>query len=155
MASLLCLLITAGCAPSEIKPPAATLEAEGIAQTAGIGSYCWKNIVAGQCVDVFAIATPEQPLSFPRDGSVRLRLPLENPTAVGMTITPVNEADALAGSPQGTRWWKLPAAASDALLLQAEQPIELELEPGLHVLSIDAQWEDVGGVLYSFLLEAR
>ncbi|MCG8349176.1 MAG: hypothetical protein MI924_15515, partial [Chloroflexales bacterium] len=63
----------------DIIPPPATLEIRPSVQTAGIGSYCWREGNHGLCMDMIGIPTSSDPLPATIPLTTQLRLPLAEP----------------------------------------------------------------------------
>ena len=140
----------------DIKPPPAVLEVDGQEQISGIGTYCWSDPEEGVavCADMLGIITPENPLVVPASFTARFYLsPEAEPEELALRVLPVSAEDEIQPSGEGWRAW--PGAPGEVYTLPLERApeIELNLEPGTHVLELFARWEDWGDVSYGFLLE--
>jgi hypothetical protein len=56
---------------------------------------------------------------------------------------------------EGMLWWSPKLGDSFDIPLAPPHQLELNLEPGLYVLSVFAQWQEIGDVLYGFLVEVQ
>lgn len=65
------------------------------------------------------------------------------------------EEDEINFSGRGWRWWKVREENVFNLPLENEQDIEMSLDPGLYVLSVNAWWKEKGSADYGFLVEVR
>lgn len=142
----------------EIEPPPAILKIDGKEQISGIGSYCWKGTWKALCVDKIGIPTAQEPLIASSPFSANLRLPLqEPPSELQLDVIQVTEQDELNSSPRGWRWWNTWDLQGKRLTLplERESDMELSLEPGLYVLSIEAWWKEKGSASYGFLVKVR
>lgn len=139
------------------KPPAATLDIQGMTQTAGIATYCWRDGTTGTCADAGGIATPHDPLEIASPVTATLTLPLTTPpSTVQWEVTLVTDQDAQPGTAQNARWWTVyQTDAIRYLPLEREQTITWSAEPGLYVVRVLAAWQDVGDVTYGFLLDVQ
>ncbi len=141
----------------EIEPPPAILKIEGKEQISGIGSYCWKGTWKALCADMIGIPTAQEPLIVSSPFTAHLRLPLqEPPSELQLDVIQVTEQDELNLSARGWRWWNTWDLQGKrfTLPLEREQDIELSLEPGLYVLSIEA-WLAKGSANYGFLVKVQ
>jgi hypothetical protein len=128
-------------------------------QIAAIGSSCWTQ-VSGEgtpveaCLESPGIPTPQVFLPGEISFRGRLRLPLPYPPAslsvYSMQVTP---ADTLQPPADGTILWPYREGQTITLANDIEQDLQLELEPGLTVLYINARWEGLGSVGYGFLVD--
>jgi hypothetical protein len=145
-------------ARDDATPPAATLSVGDQQQSAGIGTYCWPDPAAGLavCADTIGIPTAQDPLIAESPLSANLILPVEeSPDILTLTVLPVTQDDELDLTVTEWRWWEYSQGEGYSLSLDSQQEIELELEPGLYVLSVFVQWEDLGDVMYGFLVDVR
>ena len=140
----------------ETEPPAALLQIGGEEQISGISSYCWTDPNAGLalCSDKVGIPTSPEPVVV--DGPVVARFinPLTTPPDfLALSIIPVVPEDKMSTEFDGMYWW--PPNPSDQFDLPLNSPheIELSLDPGLYVLNVFAQWQEIGDVSYGFLVE--
>ncbi len=141
----------------KIEPPPAILKVDGKELISGIGSYCWKGTWKALCVDVIGIPTVQEPLIASSPFSANLRLPIqEPPSELQIDVIQVTEQDELNLSARGWRWWNTWDLQGKRLTLPLvrESDMELSLEPGLYVLSIEA-WSEMGSANYGFLVEVR
>ncbi len=141
----------------EIEPPPAILKIDGKEQISGIGSYCWRENWKALCVDMIGISTTQEPLIASSPFTANLRLPIqEPPSELQLDVIQVTEQDELNLSARGWRWWNTWDLQGKrfTLPLERESDIELSLEPGLYVLSIEA-WLAKGSANYGFLVEVR
>jgi hypothetical protein len=141
-----------------VEPPPATLRTDGREQVAGIGTYCWptEGEAAALCVDKIGVPTPQEPLEVQSPLVLGLTLPLEgDPDVLSLSVAQVSEGDELDASADGWRWWAYTPGEEYATSLEQQQDVELTLEPGLYVLRVFVQWQDVGDVAYGFLLNVQ
>ncbi len=140
----------------EIKPPPAILKIDGKEQISGIGSYCWKGTWKALCVDYAGIPTAQEPLLASSPFTAHLLLPLQEPPyELQLDVIKVTEKDELNLSARGWRWWRFKEGKRFTQPLERESDIELPLEPGLYVLSIEAWWKDKGSASYGFLVKVQ
>jgi hypothetical protein len=142
-------------------PPLAVLTVGEQSQTAALAGACWMQIgsdgTPGEtCLESSGILTPQGflPSEVQFNGKLHLNLPL-TPTAVGVYWIPVTPADVLEPPSDGTIRWPSREGRSTSLANEIEQDLQLELDPGLNVIHIYAQWEGLGSAGYGFLVEAR
>jgi hypothetical protein len=148
-------------APYYGTPPLAVLTVGEQSQTAALTGACWMQIgsdgTAGEaCLDSTGILTPQGflPSEVQFNGKLHLNLPL-TPTAVSAYWIPVTPADVMEPPSEGTIRWPSREGRSINLANEIEQDLQLELDPGLNVIHIYAQWEGLGSAGYGFLVEAR
>ncbi|MFO7622764.1 MAG: hypothetical protein R6V73_00295 [Anaerolineales bacterium] len=142
-------------------PLPAVLQTTQGEQMAALGSSCWtQELVDGapveNCLENPGIPTPQTFLPVDTQFSGRLRLPLPIPPAgISIFVMPVTSADVLEPPADGVILW--PYREGDAILLstEIEQDLQLELNPGLNVLYVNARWDGLGAAGFGFLLEAR
>ena len=138
---------------NDIIPPPAMLEINGVTQISAIGSYCWSG---GGCADAIGIPTPMEARTISSPITAHLRLPIDaSPTTLLLTVIPVTEKDEMQENARGYRWWNYQEGQSSQLPLQSQQDIQIDLDPGLYVLSIQVWWDEKGSVTYGFLVEAH
>jgi len=147
--------------PSDGSPPPATLEIDGMAQVAGVGTYCWSGPTASgetvnACADKIGIPTARDPLHSSSPVTARLSLPLaESPSQLTLSAFQVSSIHELSETAGGYRWWTYTEGFTSELSPQTSQEINLELEPGLYVFYVFAVWEGKGDVSYGFLVEVK
>lgn len=139
-------------------PPPAILNIDGNEQTSGIGSNCWKeeNQTGYICSDTIGIITPAEPLLTGSPFTAHLRFTLqEPPEEVGLSATRATDDDELKVGASGTRVWRLTGNYSKKYKLPSEHEseINLSLEPGLYVLTVDATWKNKGSASFGFLVK--
>lgn len=140
----------------EIEPPPAILMIGGKEQISGIGSYCWWGILKGLCADMIGLPTAQEPLIAGSPFIAHLTLPpQEKLYELRLNAFRVKKEDEINFSGRGWRWWKERDENVSNLPLENEQDIEMSLDHGLYVLSIDAWWNDIGSASYGFLVEVR
>jgi len=140
----------------ETEPPAARLRIGGEEQISGISSYCWTDPSAGiaLCRDKVGIPTSPEPIVV--DGPVVARFinPLTTPPDIlALSIIPVVPEDKMSTEFDGMNWWPPNPIDQFDLPLKSPHEIELSLDPGLYVLNVFAQWQEIGDVSYGFLVE--
>jgi hypothetical protein len=142
-------------------PPQAVLQVGGHEQTAAMASTCWVHTGSeGQpeekCQEARDILTPQVflPGEIQFTGQLRFNIPLK-PTAVGVFLMPVIPTDVLEPPSEGIIRWQVKEGNYISLANEIEQDLQLELESGLNVLHVYAQWEGLGSVGYGFLIEAK
>lgn len=147
--------------PTEDGPPSATLEIDGVTQTAGIGTFCWNTKTGSgenvdMCVDKIGIPTAQNPIILKSPVTARLRFSISDPpyemSASIFAASNDNKLDADAGD---NRWWSYSEGMSLELLPEAEQEIRLEQKTGLYIFYIFAVWEGKGDASYGFLIEVK
>jgi hypothetical protein len=152
---------TPAATPSDGSPPPASLEIDGVTQTAGVGTYCWSGQTASgetvnACADMIGIPTDPDPLISSSPVTARLSLPLaESPSQLSLSAFQVSSAHELPDTARGYRWWTYAEGFTSQLPLETSQEINLELEPGLYVFYVFAVWEGKGDVSYGFLVEVK
>lgn len=105
---------------------------------------------------MIGIPTAQEPLIASSPFTAHLRLPLQEPPyELRLNVVQVKDEDELNFSARGRRWWKEREEKLFTLPLEREQDIELSLEPGLYILSIDAWWKEKGSASYGFLVEVQ
>jgi hypothetical protein len=140
-------------------PLPATLEIQDQMQTAGVGDYTWIKSRTGEVIeqihaDAFALITPSAPLPVPRSFVARLRLPYPlTPDSLRLTVFPIGDGDIQAERGGLFLRWNPENGKQHPLERQPKQEVSLSLAPGMHVLEVYAEWQDLGGVSYGFLLE--
>jgi hypothetical protein len=129
------------------------------AQEAGIGTYCWNDNPAGGqgiglCVDMIGIMTPLEPLVLPAgEFTAQFHLPLETaPTTAVLEVMPSTGQSTPIEGQNIQAWQPQPGERLD-VPLEVEPSVALNLEPGLHILALFAQWEGIGDVMYGFLVQ--
>lgn len=141
---------------SSSEPPPAILEIDGVQQTSAVGTYCWTGKGMAKCVDKIGIPTPKIAIVASADFSATLRLPInEPPDTLNIWVIPASKVRELQVDGHDLRWWEAGHGADNSLPLRSKQPLDLELEPGLNVISIFAQWQGRGDVVYGFLVDVN
>ncbi len=144
-------------APGEqTEPPAASLKIGDQEQPAGIGSFCWPDSAAGValCVDKIGLPTVPEPVQVKSPFTAQLLLPLSDPPQfLSLAAMPVTLEDQIESDAGGMRWWAPGSSESYDVPVAPPHSIELNLDPGLYVLSVFAQWQNLGDVSYGFLVE--
>jgi hypothetical protein len=141
---------------SEIEPPPAILQINGVDQVSGVGTFCWSDPAGGPalCLDKIGIPTAPEPVAVESPFIIRYVNPLpEPPDILSLSIIPVLAEDRMSEDIDGMYWWPPGPGEQFDLPLEPPHQIELSLEPGLHVLNIFAQWQQLGDVSYGFLVE--
>jgi Tol biopolymer transport system component len=106
------------------------------------------------CVDKVGLPTAQFPLQVTSPFVTQLTLPLdERADILSLSAIPVSPDDQMATDIDGMRWWPPNPGEQFDLPLEAPHELELSLAPGLYVLSVFAQWQDIGDVNYGFLVE--
>lgn len=144
--------------PSDGSPPPASLEIDGVTQTAGVGTYCWTSATTGMCVDKIGLPTVKDPLVATSPVKARLTLPLADaPTQLALSVFPASEGNEVKvdGGDEAFLYWMPAEGLSRELALETSQEITLELDPGLYVIYVFAVWEEKGDVSYGFLAEVQ
>lgn len=154
--AILSLFLLSGSAGAS--PPPAILEIEGMKQSAGIGSSCWKveNETYSLCTDMIGVITPAEPLLTKSPFTAILRFPLQEPhDELEFSTFRVTDDDELKEAANGVRAWRFKGNA----LNRYKRPFELEpefnisLPPGLYVLNVFTKWKEKGDVSYGFLVQ--
>ncbi|MCJ7702821.1 MAG: SH3 domain-containing protein [Anaerolineales bacterium] len=151
----------AGAGPSQgpsldTEPSPAFLMIDDQQQSSGIGSYCWPDDTTGMalCLDKVGLPTAHDPLQVNGPFLAQLSIPLPNPPDIlSLTTIPVIFEAQMEVDAEGMRWWPPNPGDPYDLPLAPPHQLELNLEPGIYVLSVFAQWQDFGDVLYGFLIE--
>ena len=102
--------------------------------------------------------TPRDPLLAKDPVIARLTLPLEEPPdLLQLSIFPAVEKNEVKMDdlPAGLRYWMPAEAVNQELAPQASQDIQLNLEPGLYVFNVFANWNVKGDAFYGFLVEVQ
>ena len=122
------------------EPPLIRLVADGTPREGYQGSYCWTDPGAGVglCVDKIA---PEFDTTFqlPAGEPLRLQLDAPLPDSVSLSLETPSGEQLLPETVEG--------AESIAWLPPAQ--------PGPYILSVFAQWDGLGDVLYMFSIELK
>jgi len=156
--AILSLFLLAGSASAYPLP--AILKINGIEQTSGISSNCWKveNETYSICTDTIGIITPAEPLLIRSPFTAHLTLPIqEPPEELGFSTTRVTDDDELKATVNDVRAWRFEGNRGNWYKLPSEREpdINLSLEPGLYVLNVGAKWKDIGSVTYGFLMQVN
>ena len=146
-------------APGSIRPPTADLTINGQAQTSAIGTYCWRDLDSagtgvGLCVDMIGIMTPAEPLFVPAGPFLaEFSLPLdEPPTSAALWVYPAAAAfSPISGT--DTLAWQPALTDPAAVPLEFNPSVSLDLADGVYVIALFVQWQDVGDVMYGFLVQ--
>lgn len=141
---------------SETEPPPAVLQINGVDQVSGVGTFCWSDPAGGTglCLDKIGIPTSSEPVAVESPFIIRFINPLpEPPHILSLSTILVSTEDRMSEELDGMYWWPPGPGEQFDLPLEAPHQIELSLEPGLHVLNIFSQWQDLGDVSYGFLVE--
>jgi Tol biopolymer transport system component len=140
----------------DTEPPSALLMIGDQEQSAGIGSYCWPDNTTGValCLDKVGLPTATESLQVTGPFTTQFSILFPDPPdTFSLTAIPVTFEDQMESDSEGMRWWSpMPGDSFDLPLMPPHQ-LELNLEPGLYVLSVFAQWQDIGDVRYGFLVE--
>ncbi len=133
-------------------PPPAILQTQSIEQISAVGTYCW----SGGCADMIGIPTPKEAIVASSQFVATLRLPINaSPNTLEIRVNSVSEINELQANALNYRWWEAWQGKYNSLSLEKEQTINLELEQGLYVISVFAQWNQRGDVIYGFLVEVK
>ena len=133
-------------------PPPAILQIQSMEQISAVGTYCW----SGGCADMIGIPTPKEAIVSNSPLIATLRLPINvPPNTLEIRVNPASEINELQPSPLNYRWWEAWQGKYESLSLEKEQTINLVLEHGLYVISVFAQWNQRGDVIYGFLVEVK
>jgi hypothetical protein len=146
-------------APGDVRPPPAELTIGDQTQTSAIGTYCWRSVDdagtgVGLCADMLGIMTPRDSLAVPPGPfTAELALPLDvPPSTLVLWVYPaagqpsdLDNTDTLAWQPTDGERYDLELSATPA--------VTLDLAPGLYVLAVFAQWQDMGDVMYGYLVQ--
>ena len=133
------------------RPPSAILQAQKKEQTAGVGTYCWDR----SCGDFAAIITPQDALVVSSPVIATLKLSIDTPpSTLSISINPASKIEEFPGD-SSIRAWKLYPRNYDDLSPKQEQIVNLELEQGLYVIVIFAQWAQRGDAMYGFLIDVK
>ena len=138
------------------EPPAAILNIGEDEQVSGIGSYCWptEDDGVGLCADTLGIPTSPEPILVESPFTVWFTIPdSAPPDTMVLAITPLEAEDRLETEVGGMYWWSPDPTDQSYKQLSPPYEIDLDLEPGLFLLNVFAQWEKVGDVSYGFLVE--
>jgi WD40 repeat protein len=146
-----------------ITPPPATLEVDGVTQTAAIGSYCWSSgglISKSLCADMAGIPTTRDPLvltEFPVNAQFHFEIELV-PDDVTMSVMPARSGQELVGPDNAHRFWNPSEGWSGSLSPKASfeypfQETEFVSGDGLYIILINAYWKDRGDASYGFLIQ--
>ncbi|GAB1469385.1 hypothetical protein MASR2M66_02610 [Chloroflexota bacterium] len=146
-----------------ITPPTATLDVDGVTQTAAIGSYCWSSggvISKSLCADMAGIPTSSDPLvltEFPVTAKFHFEMELV-PDNVTMSVMPARSGQELVGADSAHRLWNPSEGWSGSLPPKVNfeypfQETEFVNGDGLYVILISASWKDRGDASYGFLIQ--
>ncbi len=141
-------------------PPLATMQIGETEQVAGLGTYCWRAVNgAPMCADMIGIPTARGALFTDSPIAAQLRLLAElSVTESALTVASVEAEDQLDVGARGMRWWWRPKRESmEQMWLpnEVETTVELELDPGLYILSLFARFQGLGDASYGFLVEVK
>jgi len=105
---------------------------------------------------MIGIPTPKEAIVANSPLIAILRLPInEPPNTLEIRINPASEINELQAGALNYRWWEAWQGKYDSLSPEKEQTIDLKLEHGLYVISVFAQWQQKGDVIYGFLVEVK
>ena len=138
------------------EPPAAILQIGEDEQVSGIGSYCWptESEGVGLCADAIGIPTSPDPILVESPFTARFTIPDSTPPdTMVLAITPVEAEDRMDSEVGGMYWWSPDPTDQSNKHLSPPYEIELELEHGLYLLNVFAQWQELGDVSYGFLVD--
>lgn len=150
------LFLLAGSAGAS--PPPAILEIDGMEQSAGIGSNCWKveNETYSLCADTIGVITPGKPLLTRSPFTAILRLPFqEPPEELEFNTFRVTDDDEVKVASNGVRAWSFKENALNRYKrpFESEPEFNLSLLPGLYIINVFAKWKEKGDVSYGFLVQ--
>ncbi|MFC1923594.1 SH3 domain-containing protein, partial [Chloroflexota bacterium] len=138
------------------EPPAAIMKIGEDEQISGIGSYCWptESEGVGLCADAIGIPTSPDPIQVESPFTAHFTIPNSTPPdTMVLAITPLEAEDRMYSEVGGMYWWSPDPADQINKHLLPPYEIELELESGLYLLNVFAQWQEIGDVSYGFLVE--
>jgi hypothetical protein len=142
--------------------PAAILILGEEKQTAGVGTSTWTVEKKGKQVktqhsDAFGLVTPAKPLSVTSPFTATLLLPIPvAPSRLEYGIKPASSDLQYGDASQEFINWQVPIENPGiSLPLVMQQDIAFSLVPGGYLLEVYAEWPDLGGVDYGFLLEVQ
>ena len=138
------------------EPPAAIMKIGEDEQISGIGSYCWptESEGVGLCADAIGIPTSPDPILVESPFTARFTIPDSTPPdTMVLAITPVEAEDRMDSEVGGMYWWSPDPTDQSNKHLSPPYEIELELEHGLYLLNVFAQWQELGDVSYGFLVD--
>jgi hypothetical protein len=138
------------------EPPVAIMKIGEDEQVSGIGSYCWptEDEGVGMCADTIGIPSSPDPIQVESPFTARFTISHSTtPDTMVLAITPLDAEDRMETEVGGMAWWSPVPTDQSNKQLSPPYEIELELEPGLHLLNVFAQWQELGDVSYGFLVE--
>ena len=145
--------------PSNIRPPTAEMTIGGLAQTSAIGTYCWRDLDdngtgVGLCADMIGIMTPREPLAVPSGPlTAQFALPLDAPpTSAALWVYPATGEFSPVGGGE-TLAWQPQVNDPISVPLEVSPTVSLDLADGVYVVALFAQWQDVGDVMYGYLVQ--
>jgi len=146
-------------APGNVRPPTADLTIGSQSQTSAVGTYCWRDLDSagtgvGLCVDMLGIMTPAEPLVVPSGPfTAAFALPLDlPPTTVALWIYPAT-GESSVYTDTATLGWQ-PFLDEQYPVSVAQTPTAtLDLADGVYVIALFAQWQDIGDVMYGYLVQ--
>lgn len=139
------------------EPPAAILQIGEAEQDSVLSNYCWTvpGEDHGVCADGIGFGTAPVPMIVEGSFAARFINPLSaDLDSLSLSIRHLTLADKLPDEPGGMYWWR--PESEDQITENPAPPdyeLELTLEPGLYLFNYFANWEALGDVTYSFLVE--
>jgi hypothetical protein len=147
--------------PTDPAPLPATLIINGVTQTSGVGTYCWKTQKpsgesVNACADTTGVPTAIDPLKATIPVQGQLTLPITDPPQqLVLTAYQALPALELSDKTDGYRWWNFNEGFITPLSLQSSQAINIKLNRGLYVFYVFAAWDGKGDVSYGFLVDVN
>jgi len=146
-------------------PPGASLTVDGQTQPAGIGSYCWSNLVGSntqtECRNVPGLFTSSEPLVVSDSASFTGHFHLDAPAppdSVSLSVAPITPGDEIPTTDTTRRLWHFGNGWGGGLSNESEidypfQQAEFVQGDGLYLAELDTLWRSSGSVEYGFLIQ--
>lgn len=151
--------VLCGCAaaPKFEKVPSVTITFQTQTQKSKVGSFCWPLESGTMCSEPIAWPSPKEPLIVSSPFRLKIAMPIpEKVKHVEYMVSKVTESDMnkYEVGPD-TTLWNVPVENVEPINSIGKQSLELQLEPGLYVLTLFAWWFGIGDATHGFLIEVK
>jgi hypothetical protein len=111
----------------------------------------------GVCADAIGIPTQQESLqaASPLQASFTFAIP-QPPSFLQLDVIDTTDVEELDFDARDLRWWRyFPNTLEHILPMDNPSEFHLDIEPGIYILRLFAQWEELGDVTYGFLVEVQ